>query len=56
VPRPGTAWWLAKAAPRNHFWIVDLRPDKSVTARAMDRRGKVFDEVKLPAARTKPMP
>ncbi|HZN64121.1 MAG TPA: metallophosphoesterase family protein [Tepidisphaeraceae bacterium] len=55
VPKPGTAWWLAKAAPRNHFWIIDLRPNKSVTVRAMGRNGKVFDEVKLPAPRTRPM-
>ena len=56
VPRPGTAWWLAKAEPRNHMWVVDLRPDKTATARAIDVTGRTFDEVQLPAGRTKPGP
>jgi hypothetical protein len=56
VPKPEVAWWLAKAEPRNHFWIVDLRPDRTATVRAMDPAGTVFDEVRLPAARTRPTP
>jgi hypothetical protein len=53
VPRPGTAWWLAKAEPRNHLWVVDLGTDKSARARAIDVEGETFDEVQLPAGRTK---
>jgi hypothetical protein len=55
VPKPEDGWWLAKAEPRNHVWIVDLRPDKTATVRAMDPKGEVFDEVQLPAPRTRPV-
>lgn len=54
VPEPGTAWWLAKAESRNHAWIVDLEPDKTVRVRAVDPTGVVFDDHRLPAARTTP--
>lgn len=53
VPEEGTAWWLAKAEGRNHFWIVDLKPDQTFTARAMDPKGEVFDEATFKSARTK---
>lgn len=55
VPDPDLAWWLARAEPRNHFWIVDLGTDESVRIRAMDPDGEVFDDVTLPAARTEGM-
>jgi hypothetical protein len=55
VPKPEVGWWLAKAEPRNHVWIVDLRPDKTAMVRAMDPTGEVFDEVQLPAPRTRPV-
>jgi hypothetical protein len=54
VPDLSEAWYLEKAEPRNHIWIVDLKPDKSVNVRAMDPKGEVFDELQLPAARTSP--
>lgn len=56
VPDPEVAWWLARAAPRNHLWIVDLLPDKTATFRAMDPNGRVFDRVKLDTPRTTPVP
>jgi acid phosphatase type 7 len=55
VPAPGEAWWLARAEPRNHFWIVDLDPDSPVRVRAMDPTGEVFDDLTLPRDRTEPM-
>ncbi|MGB7158139.1 MAG: fibronectin type III domain-containing protein [Tepidisphaeraceae bacterium] len=56
VPKLEDAWYLAKAAPRNHVWIVDLGTDHTATLRAMDPTGEVFDEFPLRAARTKPAP
>jgi hypothetical protein len=56
VPDPKEAWYLEKAEPRNHMWIVDLGTDKSVKVRAMDPKGEVFDQLALPAARTTPVP
>ena len=55
VPKPEVAWWLAKAAPRNHLWIVDLMPDKTATIRAMDPNGRVFDRVQIDTPRTTPV-
>jgi hypothetical protein len=59
VPKPGTAWWLAKAESRNHLWSVDIVPDSSasptVTLRAIDAAGVVFDEYVLPRPRTLPV-
>lgn len=55
VPTPEDGWWLAKAAERNHAWIIDLNPDKTVRARAIDVKGETFDEYQFPAARTKPV-
>ena len=45
VPKPGAAWYLARAESRNHVWIVDLQPDKTARFRAMDPTGEIFDEV-----------
>ncbi len=56
VPDLSEAWYLEKAEPRNHVWIVDLKPDKTAHVRAMDPKGEVFDELQLPAARTRPAP
>jgi hypothetical protein len=56
VPDLSVAWYLEKAEPRNHMWIVDLKPDKTAKVRAMDPKGEVFDELQLPAARTRPVP
>lgn len=56
VPKKGTAWWLAKAEPRNHVWFVDLRPDKTAKVFAIDPKGTVFDELEIPKARTTPVP
>lgn len=56
VPDLSQAWYLEKAEPRNHMWIIDLRPDEMVTVRAMDPTGEVFDELQLPAPRTRPAP
>jgi hypothetical protein len=55
VPDPAQAWYLEKAEPRNHVWIVDLTPEKTAKVRAMDPKGEVFDELQLRAARTKPV-
>jgi len=54
VPAPGTAWWLARAEAKNHIWCLDLQPDSTVLARAIDERGEVFDEVEITEPRTKP--
>ena len=56
VPDLSVAWYLEKAEPRNHMWIVDFKPDETATVRAMDPTGQVFDELQLPAARTRPVP
>lgn len=56
VPDLSQAWYLEKAEPRNHMWIVDLKPEKTAHVRAMDPTGEVFDELELPAARTRPAP
>ncbi len=55
VPAEGTAWWLAKAEPRNHLWCVDLRVDGSAAIRAIDASGTVFDSVELKRSRTEPL-
>jgi hypothetical protein len=52
---PKDAWWLAKAEGRNHFWNVELRPDGTSTYKAVDAKGKVFDELKLDRPRTTPV-
>ena len=54
VPKPEVAWWLAKAEPRNHVWVIDLRPDKTALLRAVDSSGEIFDEVTLAKPRTGP--
>lgn len=54
VPKPGEAWWLAKAEGRNHLWCVDLKSDGSSLIRALDVKGEVFDEVSIDKARTTP--
>jgi hypothetical protein len=56
VPDPSVGWWLAKAEPRNHLWIVDLIPGADARIRAMDPQGKIFDKAQLPAPRTRPVP
>jgi hypothetical protein len=50
---PEDAWWLAKAAPRNHFWGVELRSDGTAKFTAIDVDGKPFDEVTIDRPRTK---
>ena len=55
VPDPAVAWWLAKAEPRNHVWVTDLKTDGSFNARAIDPNGETFDEATFPAARTRPV-
>lgn len=54
VPSPEEGWWLAKAEPRNHVWLIEIRSDGTVEMRAIDVDGTVFDEVSLPTARTRP--
>jgi hypothetical protein len=54
VPKPGEAWWLARAEPRNHVWVVDLAPGQPARVRAIDPKGEVFDEFTLPKQRTTP--
>lgn len=56
VPKESTAWWLAKAEARNHFWVVDLHPTEPAKLRAMDNTGEVFDEYTLQRPRTLPVP
>jgi len=56
VPRPEVAWWLAKAEPRNHLWLVDLHPDGPAVIQAIDETGEVFDELTLIAPRTPEQP
>jgi hypothetical protein len=56
VPSPEVGWWLAKAAPRNHLWHVELRPEGAAALRAIDAAGEVFDQVDLAQPRTAPVP
>ncbi|MBL8861089.1 MAG: fibronectin type III domain-containing protein [Planctomycetes bacterium] len=55
VPPEGSAWWLARAEPRNHLWCVDLRADGTATIRAIDAAGEAFDVVELGAPRSAPV-
>lgn len=55
VPKPGEAWWLAKAASRNHLWVVDLHVDGTSLIRAIDVDGEAFDEVRIDKPRTMPV-
>ncbi len=41
--RNGDLWYMEKASPTPHFWVIDLKPGH-ITARAVDRKGNVFDE------------
>ncbi len=54
VPKPGEAWWLAKAEGRNHLWCVDLKSDGTSLIRALDVKGEAFDEVQIEKPRTTP--
>jgi acid phosphatase type 7 len=54
VPKPEVGWWLAKAEPRNHLWLAEIRSDKTALLQAIDDEGTVFDEVLIPSARTLP--
>jgi hypothetical protein len=54
VPDPDVAWWLAKAAPRNHLWHVELRGNGTATIEASDANGEVFDKIELTRPRTMP--
>ncbi len=47
VPKPGEAWWLAKAESRNHLWHVTLTPCGEAKLEAIDAKGQTFDSVQL---------
>lgn len=36
-------WYLASAASRNHFWVIDVSPER-LEFRALDQNGEVFDQ------------
>lgn len=55
VPKPGAAWWLAKAESRNHLWRVELDPNGEAKFEAIDANGKAFDETEIETPRTKPV-
>lgn len=55
VPAADKAWWLARAESRSHLWAIDVRPDGTSLARAIDDQGETFDEVEMPAARSRPL-
>lgn len=55
IPVPKTAWWLARAESRGHVWCIDVRPDGTALARAIDERGEAFDEVAIEEPRTRPV-
>lgn len=55
VPAPEVGWWLAKAEPRNHIFDVRLSAGGAALIRAVDIEGVVFDEVRIPQARTRPV-
>ena len=54
VPSPGSVWYLARAEPRNHLWLVTLA-DGTATLEAIDVEGHVFDRVTTDRARTRPV-
>lgn len=52
VPPLDKAWYLAKAEPRRHLYLVELHAEGNFRVQAMDAEGTVFDEVSFPRART----
>lgn len=54
IPVAEKAWWLARAESRTHVWCIDVRPDGTAVARAIDERGDAFDEVAIAEPRTRP--
>lgn len=56
VPEPGQAWWLERAEPRNHLWLVELCPREALRVRAIDAAGVTFDDFEIPRPRTLPEP
>lgn len=42
------AWYLEKASSTAHFWAIEVNGD-TVYCRAIDEKGRVFDEVQRPA-------
>lgn len=56
VPKPGEAWYLAKAEPRRHFFNVTLFPNGTANIEAISGSGTIFDRVALKTPRTVPVP
>jgi 3',5'-cyclic AMP phosphodiesterase CpdA len=51
---PDNAWYLAKAEPRRHLFLVTLNPDGTFAASAYDADGNEFDQVQFSRSRTTP--
>jgi acid phosphatase type 7 len=51
---PADAWWLAKAEGRNHIFDVKISATGAAHIQAVDIEGAVFDDIRIPTARTKP--
>lgn len=56
VPPLDQAWWLAKAEGRNHIFDVKISASGQAHIQAVDIKGEVFDDIRIPTPRTKPVP